>query len=218
MSISQAINQNYLCPLNFTILETFSPSTVSIKDAIENKRKHLLYNQEVAKLAELIANSKWINKQESTLILVEELVQIQSLAALLTVPFGYVHSASKKDAAEYGLEQVDSQEQVLRFNKGEIKVLIGTRAIATGTNLYPVHNCINWVGGSSEIITKQGAMGRSTRKLEISKFKDLHKPKPFCMIYDFNITNNIKLKNQLKKRIEWYEESGGTVDTHKNMV
>ena len=118
----------------------------------------------------------------------------------------------------WGFEQDDSQEQVDKFNKGEIRVLIGTRAIATGTNLYPTHNTINCVGGSSEIITKQGTMGRSTRKLEISKYKHLHKPKPATMIYDFDITNNPKLKAQLKKRIEWYKEANGTIDTFNLMV
>jgi superfamily II DNA or RNA helicase len=218
MSIDEAISQGYLCPLNFTILQTFTPSTSSKKDSIENKREHFLYNKEVAKTAALIANSKWTNKQESTLILVEELRQIKLIIDLLNVPYGYVHSGSRKDAAVWGLEPVNSQEQVDRFNKGEIRVLIGTRGIATGTNLYPTHNTINCVGGSSEIITKQGTMGRSTRKLEISKYKHLHKPKPFTMIYDFDITNNPKLKAQLKKRIEWYKEANGTIDTFNLMV
>jgi superfamily II DNA or RNA helicase len=142
---------------------------------------------------------------------VEELVQIQMITKLLTVPFGYVHSGAKKDAAKYGLEVVDSKEQVTRFNRGEIKVLIGTRAIATGTNIYPTHNTINCVGGSSEIITKQGPMGRSTRKLEISKFKAYHKPKPYTMIYDFNVTNNVKLRDQLDKRIDFYAEAAGDI-------
>lgn len=218
MSIREAMDQGYLCPLKFTILKTFTPSTVNKSDKIENKREHFLYNPEIGKTAALIANTKWENRQESTLILVEELRQIKMLKDLLRVPFGYVHSAARKDAAQYGLEPVDSQEQVDRFNRGEIKVLIGTKAIATGTNLYPTHNVINWVGGSSEIITKQGAMGRSTRKLEISKYKHLHKHKPFSMVYDFDVTNNITLHNQLLKRIAWYKEASDEVNEFNLMV
>jgi superfamily II DNA or RNA helicase len=213
MSIEEAIRDGYLCPLNFTILDVISPSTLAPGDPIENKREHFLYNKNIAKTAAMIANAKWTNLQESTLILVEELIQIKMLKDLLNVPFGYVHSGSKKDAAKVGLEVADSQEQVARFNRGEIKVLIGTKAIATGTNIYPTHNTINYIGGSSEIITKQGPMGRSTRKLEISKYKHLHKPKPCTMIYDFNVTNNIKLEKQLQQRKEWYKEAGGTI-TH----
>jgi superfamily II DNA or RNA helicase len=145
------------------------------------------------------------------LILVEELVQIKMLVKLLEVPYGYVHAAAKKEAAQFGLESVDSAEQIERFNKGEIKVLIGTRAIATGTNIFPTHNTINLMGGNSEIITKQGAMGRSTRKLEKSKYKEYHKPKLFSMIYDFDVKGNKILESQLKNRIKYYEESGQDV-------
>ena len=218
MSIEDAIDQGYLCPLQFTILDTFSPSTSSPPDPIENKREHFLYNTEIAKLAAQIANAKWEFKQESTLILVEELVQIQMLEKLIKVPCAYVHSASKKEAAKFGLVPVDSKEQVARFNRGEVNVLIGTKAIATGTNIYPTHNTINFIGGNSEIITKQGCMGRSTRKLEISKFSKLHKPKPFAMIYDFNVTNNTKLEKQLDSRKGWYKESGGEIHHFKLMV
>jgi hypothetical protein len=54
-------------------------------------------------------------------------------------------------------------------------------------------------------------MGRSTRRLEISKFKDLHVPKPFCMIYDFRVSNIPLLDKQLIKRCEFYQEAGGEI-------
>lgn len=211
MNIEEAISKGYLCPLKFTVIKTYSPSPLNPKDVMENKREHFLYNFNIAELAAKIANAKWRSLNESTLILVEELIQIKMLVKLLEVPFGYVHAASKKEAAELGLEAVDSAEQIERFNKGEIKVLIGTRAIATGTNIFPTHNTINLMGGNSEIITKQGAMGRSTRKLEKSKYKDYHKPKPFSMIYDFDVKGNKILELQLKNRIKYYEESGQEV-------
>ena len=211
MSIEEAIQKGYLCPLQFTVIKTYSPSTLNPRDVMENKREHFLYNKNIAELAAKIANAKWRSLQESTLILVEELVQIKMLVKLLEVPYGYVHAAAKKEASQYGLESVDSAEQIERFNKGEIKVLIGTRAIATGTNIFPTHNTINLMGGNSEIITKQGAMGRSTRKLEKSKYREYHKPKPFSMIYDFDVKGNKILESQLKNRIKYYEESGQDV-------
>jgi len=211
MGLSEAISDGYLCPLKFTILNTFSPSTKNKKDPLECKREHFLYNGEIAKLAAKIANASAKVKDQSTLILVEELRQIQMLEQLLEVPYGYVHSASKKDAAVWNLDKVKLQDHVDAFNHGDIKVLIGTKAIATGTNMYPTHNVINWVGGSSEIVTKQGTMGRSTRKLEISKFVDKHPPKPLANIYDFRIQGEPLLEKQLQKRISFYQEAGGEI-------
>jgi superfamily II DNA or RNA helicase len=211
MGLKEAIDQGYLCPLNFTIIATISPDSRTIKDPTICKRRHFLYNPKIADIAAKIANAAWNVKQQSTLILVEELEQIEMLTKLLKVPYAYVHSADKKKAAEFKLEKVNLQESVRKFNTGEVKVLIGTKAIATGTNLYPTHNCINWMGGSSEIVTKQGAMGRSTRRLEISKFKHLHTPKPFTMVYDFRVRGVDQLDKQLIKRCGFYQEAGGEI-------
>jgi superfamily II DNA or RNA helicase len=211
MDLKSAIDDGFLCPLKFNVMTTFSPSTKTKRDPIECKREHLLYNDEAAKLAAKIANLYAQKKNESTLILVEELRQIEMIINKLQVPYGYVHSGSKKDAAVWNLDKVKLQEQVDAFNRGDVKVLIGTRAIATGTNIYPTHNVINWVGGASEIITKQGTMGRATRKLEISKFKELHVPKPYSRIFDFRITGQPLLERQLQKRIQYYSESGGKI-------
>jgi len=214
-TIEEGIDQGFLCPLQFTILPTFSPSNSTKKDPIECKREHFLYNKEIAKLSAKLANANWLVKQESTLILVEELIQIKVLADLLKVPFSYVHSGNKAEASDYGLNVVKLQQEVDRFNRGEVKVLIGTRAIATGTNIYPTHNTINWMGGGSEISTKQGPMGRSTRKLEISDYSEFHKPKLFTQIYDFDVAGQPILKGQLKKRIEYYKETGKKVNIYK---
>jgi superfamily II DNA or RNA helicase len=211
MSIEEAISKGYLCPLQFTVITTYSPSTANIRDVMENKREHFLRNPRIAELAAKIANAKWRSLNESTLILVEELSQIKMICKLLEVPYGYVHAASKKEAIEAGLLAVDSDEQIEKFNRGEYKVLIGTKCIATGTNMFPTHNTINCMGGNSEITTKQGTMGRSTRKLEKSRYKALHKPKPYSMIYDFHVKDNKVLESQLKNRIKYYEETGQTV-------
>lgn len=215
MPIGEGISQGFLCPLNFVIIDTYSSSKKFCGDPIVNKREHFLYNKHVAENIANIAIAKWSARQESSLILVEELVQIQSLVKLIqsksNVSVGYAHAASKKDSALLGLESVNTGEQVDKFNNGEYKILIGTRCISTGTNMYPTHNTFNWVGGASEIITKQGPMGRSTRKLENSKFKGIHKPKPSTTIFDFNITNNKKLTSQLEKRIAWYKEANENI-------
>ena len=113
--------------------------------------------------------------------------------------------------------KVDDAVEV--FNKGEARVLIGTSCIATGTNMYPVHNMINWVGGSSEVKTKQGAVGRSVRVLENSEFKDLHKEKPYAKIYDFKVVENQVnekavgiLEGHLQKRLKMYRETNKDIN------
>jgi superfamily II DNA or RNA helicase len=212
LSVKDAIAQGYLCPFKFKILPCITPSTREKKDPIENKREHLLHNKSIAELAAKIANSMALVKNESTLILVEELSQIKSIIQLLKVPYTYVHAeSSKKKLLEIGLEKVNKQDEVERFNCGKVKVLVGTSCISCGVNIYPTHHVINWAGGASEIDTFQGPMGRATRKLEISKYAQFHNPKPFSTIYDFRVIGQDILERHLQKRIECYESTGEKV-------
>jgi superfamily II DNA or RNA helicase len=216
LTTKEAVDGGYICPVSFTVLETRTDNINPYSDPLKAKRNHLLYNENIANIIAKMANGAWKHAQESTLVLVEELKQIKMLVDKLNVPYEYVHSASKADAAKYGLETRKVDQAVEAFNKGEVKILIGTSCIATGTNIYPTHNTINWVGGSSEVRTKQGAVGRSVRLLEKSEFKDLHKQKPISKIYDFRLTNVPKrranskpdiLENHLQKRISMYKET-----------
>ncbi len=207
LSTKDAIEGGFICPVKFVVFETTSNDSKNYKDPLKSKRKHFLYNNNIATITAKLANSAWNQAQESTLILVEELCQIQMLAAMLTVPFGYAHSASKAKAAEFGLTVTKPHESVEAFNKGEIKVLIGTSCISTGTNMYSNHNTVNWVGGSSEVKTKQGAIGRSVRLLEKSEYKNYHKKKPYCRICDFKISNVDLMEKHLQKRLNMYKET-----------
>ena len=211
LTTKEAIDGGFICPVRFIVFETTSKDIKQYKDPLKAKRKQFLYNENIADIAAKIANSAWNHAQESTLILVEELEQIALLKQRLKVPFEYVHSASKADAAQFGLETRKVDETVESFNKGEVKVLIGTSCIATGTNIFPTHNTINWVGGSSEVKTKQGAVGRSVRILEKSIYKNFHKPKPISKIYDFRITNIPLMENHLQKRISMYKETSDDI-------
>lgn len=207
LSTKEAVDGGYICPVKFFIFETTSKDITNYKDPLKSKRKQFLYNSNIADITAKIANGAWSHSQESTLVLVEELEQIAMLVSRLNVPYEYVHSASKKDAAKFGLETRKVDEAVEAFNRGQVKVLIGTSCIATGTNIYPTHNTINWVGGSSEVKTKQGAVGRSVRILESSKYANFHKPKPFSKIYDFRVTNVPLMESHLQKRILMYCET-----------
>jgi len=207
LTTKEAVDGGYICPVKFFVFETTSRDSKNYTDPLKAKRKQFLYNPNIADIAAKIANSAWNQAQESTLILVEELEQIRMLVDRLNVPFEYVHSASKADAAKFGLETRKVDEAVEAFNLGQVRVLIGTSCIATGTNMYCTHNTINWVGGGSETRTKQGAVGRSVRILENSKYKGYHKPKPYSKIYDFRVSNISLLENHLQKRLSMYKET-----------
>ena len=211
LSTRKAVDGGYICPVKFFVFETTSKDVKNYKDPLKSKRKQFLYNTNIADITAKIANGAWNHSGESTLILVEELEQIAMLVDRLNVPYEYVHSAAKKDAAKFGLETRKVDEAVEAFNRGEIRVLIGTSCIATGTNIYPCHNTVNWVGGSSEVRTKQGAVGRSVRILENSEYKDFHKPKPFSKIYDFNVTNVPLMEKHLQKRVRMYRETNDDI-------
>jgi hypothetical protein len=110
------------------------------------------------------------------------------------------------------IKNSDPIEAVEKFNNGSVKVLIGTSCISTGTNIYPTHHTVNWQGGTSEIRTKQGAVGRSVRKLEISKYADKHPPKTKAIIYDFYVKGVEVMIRHLKTRIEFYKSSGTMIE------
>lgn len=106
------------------------------------------------------------------------------------------------------IKDSDPKKSVDEFNSGKANILIGTSCISTGTNIFPTHHTVNWQGGTSEIKTKQGAVGRSVRKLENSKYKDLHPAKPKSTIWDFKVKNVDVMDRHLATRVKFYKESG----------
>lgn len=213
LSTKEAVEKGYICPHKFRIVrvESSNPNFNS-KEPLEEKRVHFLGNKNIAAFIAKLANFEG-SKGRQTLVLVEELHQISSLIKLLNVPYAYAHSSkNKEDLEKRGIEKVDSKEAVDKFNKNEVKVLIGTSCISTGTNIFPCHNTVNWAGGSSEIKTKQGAVGRSIRLHSHNPFKDRCLLKEKCIIYDFDVVDNYTMREHLKQRIIYYRDSGTEIE------
>ena len=210
LSTSDAIKGGYICPHRFKIVEVESSNPNFMNpDALAMKRAHFLNNRNICAFVAKLANSMATTYRQQTLVLVEELSQIAALLPLLTVPAAIAHSEKKAERlAELGLTKVDPAESVELFNKGEAMVLIGTSCIATGTNIYPCHNTVNWVGGSSEIKTKQGSVGRSVRMGSQNPWKDKCTPKTEAIIWDFNVINVHVMEAHLETRLEYYADSG----------
>lgn len=213
LNTQEAVEKGFICPHEFKIveIESSNPSFYS-SDPLEMKRNHFLRNRNIAKFIAKVANADANVNGRQTLVLVDELPQIAMLAKLLTVPFAYAHSESKKERLEdLDLEKVNPKESVDKFNKNEVKVLIGTTCISTGTNIYPTHNTFNWQGGSSEIKTKQGAVGRSVRKNDQNPYKNNCLPKNKALIWDFKVNNVSDMDRHLNSRISYYKDSGSTI-------
>lgn len=217
LTTKEAKEKGYIADHDYTIveLESSNPNYMSA-DALDMKRIHYLGNRNIAAFIAKMANATALAYGKQTLVLVEELPQIAMLIPLLKVPFAYAHAESKKDRLlELGLEKVDPAESVEKFNKGEVKVLIGTSCISTGTNIYPAHFTHNWVGGTSEIKTKQGTVGRSVRKHSQNPYKDKCVEKTICNIYDYRVYDVYLMDKHTDDRIEYYKDSGSEIRTIK---
>lgn len=209
LTTKEAVEGGYICKHDYKIvqIEASNPNFTST-DALETKRELFLRNHNIAAFAAKLANVMGF-RGEQTLILVEELNQIAMLAKLLNIPFGYAHSETKKERLmELGLEKVDVQEQIDRFNRNEIKTLIGTATIHVGCNIFGMTNTIAWIGGSSEIKTRQASIGRSIRLPQANPYASKCGPKEKVTIWDFDILGNFILERHLQERLKCYMDSG----------
>lgn len=219
LSTADAVKGGFISEHEFRVvrLESSQPSFYS-SDALAMKRTHFLGNKNILAFVTKLCKASAANKMQ-TLVLVEELSQISNLVRTLGdsgVTVAYAHSESKKERLlELGLEKVDPAESVERFNKGEAMVLIGTSCISTGTNIYPTHSTVNWVGGASEIKTKQGAVGRSVRLGNQNPWASKCTPKTKAIIWDFDVYDIDIMKRHLDQRLEYYMDSGSEIKTIK---
>lgn len=215
LTTQEAIAGDYIFDHDFLIVDIESSNpNIQSGDILEQKRVHFLRNKNIAAFIAKLANSS-AKQNLQTLVLVEELSQIAMLSKLLDVPYAYAHSESSKlKLAELEattgvlLEKVDRAESVEKFNKNEAKVLIGTSCIATGTNIYPMRYTVNWVGGQSEIKTKQGAVGRTVRKLTANAWAHLCAVFTKKTVIDFRVYDQPSLKKMDETREEHYKDSG----------
>ena len=209
LTTREAVEGGYIIPHDYRIVQIDGSDLSQLgTDPLMIKRELFLRNPKIARFYAKLA-SALASRGEQTLILVEELGQIAMLTKLLTASFGYAHSESNKERlASLGLEKVDVAEQIDRFNKNEFKILIVTSCGHVGVNIYPMTNTLNWVGGASEIKTRQAAIGRSIRLPQANPYKSKCGNKSKCTIWDFDITGNYVLERHLESRIRCYADSG----------
>lgn len=210
LGTAEAIEKGYICYHDFRIISVDSSNPLfQESDPLAQKRAHLLNNSNIAKFIAKLANAMATSYGKQTLVLCEELSQLAMLAPLLTVPYVLAHSEKRKARLiELGLEKVDVEESIEKFNKNEAKVLATTSCCHVGVNIFPTHSTANWMGGASSIKTKQAAVGRSVRFGRSNPWAAKCVPKDKATIYDFDIENNETMHRHLESRLECYRESG----------
>lgn len=176
------VTQGVLAGLNFYIYETESNSSYGGRNSKRNSQEHYLYNSRVLELAAKIANSRVVDSNEPTIILIEEKEQLDYLKPYLTTNYEFAHSGS------------NVTQQVKDFNAGKFKLLIGTSAISTGTDTKVVKNLILLFSGKSTTKFKQ-AIGRGTR---------IAPGKTRCNIFDFHVTNDEQSSRHFYQRLDMY--------------
>jgi len=206
----EAVEKGYICPHEFRIVSLKSSNgEFNSTDGLAQKRAHFLNNKNIASFAARLANATALSQGKQTLILCEELSQIVMLLPLLEVPYAIAHSEKNmKRLVELGLPKVKVSESIEKFNKSEVKVLVGTSCLHVGVNIFPCHSVVNWFGGTSEIKTKQAAVGRAVRFGRSNDWASKCVPKEKAIIYDFDVENNKSMARHLQARIECYLDSG----------
>ncbi len=208
LTTAEAVEKGYICKHDFTIvaMESSNPGFEG-SDALAQKRAHFLNNKNIASFIARLANGMATVQGKQTLVLCEELSQLAMLVPLLNVPYALAHSETRRARLEeLGLEKVKVADSIEKFNKNEVKVLITTSCCHVGVNIFPTHSTCNWVGGASEIKTKQSSIGRSVRFGRSNPWANKCIEKNKSTIFDFDV-NHPTMKRHLEARLGYYRES-----------
>lgn len=171
MTFGEGVDRGFLSKPHFKVIPVPSNSYFHSDDANEMTRHHLYYNPEVYKKVGHIVDAAIGRMGHQVLILVQEMEQFARLLPYLRHPVSFAHGGVTKDNKEKipkEFHESDPVDLVGRFNAGQIRLLVGTSCVATGTDFRPVNTLIYLMGQSSEIKVKQ-AVGRGTRTTDTKK-------------------------------------------------
>lgn len=199
MTVEEGVRQNYLAKPMFRMVSVESNSSFESKDANEMTRKHLYYNDKIAKIVGDITNKMVTLLNRPVLILIDEMEQFSKLLPHIKHQVAFAHGGvtkenSKKVPAQYHASEPN--QLVESFNRGDFPVLIGTSCVSTGTDIRNCKTIIYLQGGKSEIQVKQ-AVGRGTR---------LTDTKNDCFFIDFDVYNVPVVHRHAKIRKKIYED------------
>lgn len=199
----ELVNEGYLAPQIFNMVEVPSVGYVNRLDPKEETRAQLYSNHFVNKMAGDIANWATSSEKRPTLIIIEEFKQFLQIRPYLKCKYAFVHGGVSKENKEFVPQEfwdIDRQQIIADFNAGKIPCLIGTSAIATGVDLKPTQCSIYLQGGTSETKVRQ-AIGRGTRVCKEVGKKD-------CINFDFKVMGSKTMERHAEARREIYETMG----------
>lgn len=204
-SFRELVVEGYLSNPIVKIFHVSPHVGVNNSDPKTETRNQMYYNPNVAITAANIAN-KMYNDGKQGLIILEEFRQFDLIKNFITVPYVFCHGGASADAKEYLPQEYwvspDIPTEVDKFNRGETRLMIGTSAIATGTDTIPVEYLINCRGGTSETQVKQ-TLGRGTR---------IGAGKKSFFYVDFCIDGSTTMERHVGVREEIYRELTDFVD------
>ncbi len=183
IGFKELVEKGVLSPLKFYVYNVESDAGYSGKNSKKNSQEHCLYNERSLVLAAKIANSRVVDNDEPTLILIEEKEQLEYLKPYLTTTYDFAHAGT------------DTSQQVKDFNSGKTKLLIGTSAISTGSDLKVCKNLILLFSGKSSTKFKQ-AIGRASR---------ISPGKTHAKIFDFHVINDPQSSRHFYQRLDMYK-------------
>jgi superfamily II DNA or RNA helicase len=202
-SFKQLADEEFLAKPVFKMFHIDRTSAASSEDPKTETRNQLYTNPKVIELAAKIAEQCVNSAGKQVLILLEEFKQFDLLKNYLKTAFEFVHgpmpeNEKKRIPQEYW--KSDAVGAIRRFNEGQTKILIGTSAISTGIDLFPVGCLIYLQGGISEIKVKQ-SLGRGTRPT-----------KPNFWYIDFCIKGSPTMERHFRQRVEIYKELADNIE------
>jgi superfamily II DNA or RNA helicase len=205
MTVKDGVDQGWLAKPKFKVMTVESPVTTIHQDYQELVDEHFFKNKLVNQKAAEFANMAVELLGHQVLILVEHIEQFQYLLPYFKYEAGFAHggvTVANKHYLPKEYHKSDPTALVDKFNKGELKILVGTSCISTGTDLKPVKTLINLQAGVSEIKIRQ-AVGRGTRKVaDKEDFNYID----FCVtIKDLADRNNILVRHCLS-RVKTYRD------------
>ncbi len=205
MTVQEGIDRGFLANVKFRMFWLDSnvrdkdKNLIELADANDMTRAHMLYNDDINRHAAELANKAVSLMERPTVILIDEYEQLREIVPHLRFPFKFAHGLLDKKTKELVPKEYwdgKPKEIVDAFNRREFPILIGTSAIAVGTDIQVVKMLINLRFGKSEVEIRQ-AVGRCTRKVP---------GKDECVYVDFGIRNVEIMEKHANERKKLYKE------------
>ncbi len=162
-TLTALVDEGFLARPKYLAVKVTSPTSF-VGEYDDMIQTHVYDNPELARAAATLGN-RFAAAGKSVLILIDRMAQFRRMLPFLAGDFGFAHGTMSKEEKSEIPERWwkdDVENLVERFNNKDLKLLVGTTCITTGTDLRPTDVILYLMTGKSEIRVCQ-ARGRATR-------------------------------------------------------